>query len=98
VTTIIITALAVLSALLFGLLSARTSKLRKTQERLDSKSIELSATQAQLEAIHEIRERIGETEKEQPPEKTKAPADGDSDARLARLNSLSDTMSDGNRQ
>jgi len=90
-TAIITISLTALSGILATLLASKSGKLKRMQEKLESKEIELSIKQQELEAVRDIQEKFKASRKRQAPAKVEAPAGGDSDSRLARLNVVPDT-------
>ena len=78
---------------LLGLLGFGIYKSNKLEEqKLKTQQAEAKAEirEKQMEVIHDVRTELKVIEEEKEPERTTAPASGDSDSRLARLNGLHD--------
>lgn len=86
----LIAAIGVLSTLL----AVKISKLKRTQDKLNSKTVELSIKQQELEVVRDLQEKLNNTKQKKSPEKVEAPASGDSASRLNRLNGMSDDSKD----
>lgn len=93
ITLIAVTALIALAGILVALLAVKGGKLKRLQEKLDSKEVELSVKQQELEVVRDIQEKFKVSKQKKAPDKVESPADGDSDTRLKRLNSMSDSES-----
>lgn len=78
------------SGILATMLAVKSGKLKRTQEKLDSKTVELSIKDQELEVIREVQQKIKTSNQRKAPEKTEPAAPGDFTSRIERLNRVSD--------
>lgn len=86
-----------LAALVLALLTALSREARKNsriEEEKEQEEQKNEILRRQMETVNEVRKELNLIEKEEPPEKVEAPAAGDSDSRLDRLNRLHDSAED----
>lgn len=80
-----------LVATILGLLGFGIYKSHKLEDqKIKTQQAEAKAEikEKQMEVVHEVRKELKVIEEEKPPQKVEAPAAGDSDSRLDRLNKL----------
>ena len=76
--------------ILFLILRSVQKELKNTQKELEDAQLEVIRKENELEVIGNVQEKLRTVRERKAPKKTDAPASGDSDSRIARLNGLSD--------
>ena len=85
--------IAALATLLLAMAAALAREARRNSRIEEEKELEVQKNEVlrrQMETVNEVRKELNLIDKEEPPENVEAPAAGDSDSRLDRLNRLHD--------
>jgi cell division protein FtsN len=84
----IITVLVVVILGLFGINVMKSKKIRNQKEEIKTQDIVIEKKKEEMRTINEVQTKINEAKSSPAPGKKEAPATGDSDSRLERLNKL----------